>query len=111
MQVSSSSNQLTADQVGVTVATFSMLAEPTRVRLLWLLLGGEYGVSELAEMSGSAPSAVSQHLAKLRLARLVRHRREGRRILYRTDNTHVRRLLEESLHHADHVAQGHPDHT
>jgi DNA-binding transcriptional ArsR family regulator len=110
MQVSSPSNQLTADQVEVTVATFSMLAEPTRVRLLWLLLGGEYGVNELAEMSGSAPSAVSQHLAKLRLARLVRHRREGRRILYRTDNAHVRRLLEESLHHADHVAQGHPDH-
>jgi DNA-binding transcriptional ArsR family regulator len=110
MQASFASNQLRGDQVEVAVATFSMLAEPTRVRLLWFLLSGEYAVSELAELSGSAPSAVSQHLAKLRLARLVRHRREGRRILYTTDNAHVRRLLEESLHHADHVAQGHPDH-
>jgi len=110
VQVSSKSNQLTTDQVEVAVATFSMLAEPTRIRLLWYLLGGEYAVSDLAQMSSSAPSAVSQHLAKLRLAHLVRRRREGRRILYTTDNAHVRRLLEESLHHADHVAQGHPEH-
>ena len=94
----------------IAVATFFMLAEPTRIRLLWTLLSGEYAVSELAERSGSAPSAVSQHLAKLRLARLVRHRREGRRILYTTDNTHVRRTLDESPHHADHMAHGHPEH-
>lgn len=111
MQASRESIQLTTDQVEIAVATFSMLAEPTRVRLLWVLLSGEYAVNELAELSGSAQSAVSQHLAKLRLARLVRHRREGRRILYTTDDAHVRRLLEESLHHADHVAQGHPEHS
>jgi DNA-binding transcriptional ArsR family regulator len=110
MQVPSESDQLTTDQVEVAVATFSMLAEPTRVRLLWCLLGGEYAVRELAELSGSAPSAVSQHLAKLRLAGLVRSRRDGRCILYTTNNSHVRRLLEEALHHADHVAQGHPEH-
>lgn len=111
MQGCPESDQLTADQVEIAVATFAMLAEPTRVRLLWLLLAGEYAVNELADLSRSAPSAVSQHLAKLRLARLVRRRREGRRILYTTDNAHVRRLLEESLHHADHVAQGHPEHS
>jgi DNA-binding transcriptional ArsR family regulator len=110
MQASSRSNQLTPDQVEIAVATFAMLAEPTRIRLLWVLLRGEYSVSDLAQMTGSAPPAVSQHLAKLRLARLVRHRREGRRILYTTDNAHVQRLLEESLHHADHVAQGLPEH-
>jgi len=110
MQAPFASNPLKPNQVEAAVATFSMLAEPTRVRLLWFLLSGEYAVSELAELSGSAPSAVSQHLAKLRLARRVRHRRGGRRILYTTDNAHVRRLLEESLHHADHLAQRHPDH-
>lgn len=110
MQTSDPLTQLADDQVEVAVMTFSMLAEPTRVRLLWCLLGGEYAVNELAKMSGAAPSAVSQHLAKLRLARLVRYRREGRRVLYSADNTHVRRLLEEWLHDADHVAQGHADH-
>ena len=110
MQVSGGAAQLSQEQVEVAAQTFSLLAEPTRVRLLWCLLSGEYAVTQLAEMTTAAPSAVSQHLAKLRLARLVRHRRDGRRILYSADNSHVRRLLEESLYHADHVAQGHADH-
>jgi DNA-binding transcriptional ArsR family regulator len=110
MQVSGKPVRLGQEQVDVAVRTFSLLAESTRVKLLWCLLSGEHGVTQLAEMTGAAPSAVSQHLAKLRLARLVRYRRDGRRVLYSADNSHVRRLLEESLYHADHVAQGHADH-
>ena len=60
-------------------------------------------VNELAELVGAQPAAVSQHLAKLRLARLVRSRREGTRIFYVLDDAHVRRLVEEVLSHADHV--------
>lgn len=110
MQGSGEFSTLGQEQVDVAVRTFSLLGEPTRVRLLWCLLSGEYAVAQLAEMTRSAPSAVSQHLAKLRLARLVRYRRDGRRILYSADNSHVRRLLEESLYHADHVAQGREGH-
>jgi DNA-binding transcriptional ArsR family regulator len=70
-----------ADDQRVAVVIFSMLADPTRVRLLWCLLGGEYAVNELAKMmTGCAPSAASQHLAKLRLDRLVRDRGEGRHV-------------------------------
>jgi len=43
-----------------------------------------------------------QHLAKLRLARLVRTRREGNRIYYVVDDVHVRRLVEEVVSHAGH---------
>jgi DNA-binding transcriptional ArsR family regulator len=110
MRVFERSGELGPEQVEVAVSTLSLLAEPTRVRLLWCLLRGEFAVSELSVMTGAAPSAVSQHLAKLRLARLVKHRRAGRRILYSADNSHVHRLLEEALYHADHVAQGHADH-
>lgn len=110
VRTSGSLIQLTLEQVEVAVATFSMLAEPTRVRLLSCLLDREHSVSELAAALAVAPSAVSQHLAKLRLARLVKHRREGRRVIYSADDAHVRRLLEESLHHADHVAQNRQDH-
>jgi len=48
---------------------------------------------------------VSQHLAKLRLARLVRTRRDGTRIFYVADDAHVRRLVEEVLSHADHITR------
>ncbi len=92
------------------VESFRMLADATRLRLLWLLCGREYDVGELAVAVGAARPAVSQHLAKLRIAGLVTTRRDGRRALYRARGGHVRRLLAEALGAAAHVVTGRPDH-
>lgn len=100
----------TEGQVGRAVELLTMVAEPTRLRIMWALLHGEHSVNELADHLGARPAAVSQHLAKLRLGRLVSTRREGTRIFYLADNDHVRRLVEEALFHADHILQGHPAH-
>jgi DNA-binding transcriptional ArsR family regulator len=100
----------TDEQVEQAVGTLAMLADPTRIRLLWALLDGELPVHDLASTVGCSATSASQHLAKLRLAGLVRHRRDGRRVLYSTEDTHVRRLLQEALYHADHAVQGHPAH-
>jgi len=86
-----------------------MLAEPTRLRLLWLVSQREQSVSELAARVGAARPAVSQHLAKLRLAGLVRERRQGRRVFYTARGGHVRRLVVEALAAADHHLTGIPD--
>ena len=98
------------DQLDTAVATLKLLADVTRLRILWALLHGEHSVNELASHVGARPPAVSQHLAKLRLGRLVRVRREGTRKFYAADDVHVRQLVEEALFHADHVTTGHPDH-
>ena len=100
----------TEEQVDLAVDTLKLLADGTRLRILWALLHGEHSVNRLADHIGAQPAAVSQHLAKLRLARLVRTRREGNRIFYLADNSHVRSLVEEALFHADHIAQDLPDH-
>ncbi len=97
-------------QVDQAVATLKLLADPTRLRILWALLHGEHSVNRLAEHVGAQPAAVSQHLAKLRLARLVRTRREGNHVYYLTENAHVRHLVEEALFHADHIVQDLADH-
>lgn len=81
-----------------------LLGDETRLRIIWALLEGEHSVNELAELVGAQPAGVSQHLAKLRLARLVRSRREGTRIFYVVDDVHVRRLVQEVVEHADHVS-------
>jgi DNA-binding transcriptional ArsR family regulator len=83
-----------------------LLADETRLRILWALLHGEHSVKDLADHVGAQPAGVSQHLAKLRLARLVRTRRDGTRIFYVVENAHVRRLVEEAISHVDHVIQG-----
>jgi DNA-binding transcriptional ArsR family regulator len=80
-----------------------LLGDETRLGVIWALLEGEHSVNELAEIVGAQPAAVSQHLAKLRLARLVQSRRVGTRIFYVVDDAHVRHLVEAVLTHADHV--------
>ncbi len=82
-----------------------LLGDETRLRVIWALMEQERSVNELAELVGAQPAAVSQHLAKLRLARLVRTRREGTRIFYVVDDAHVRRLVGEVMLHADHVSR------
>ena len=98
------------EQVDIAVTALRMLADGTRLRLMWLLREGEYDVSSLADLVGAARPSVSQHLAKLLLAGLVTSRRDGRRALYTARGGHVRRLVTEALHAADHYVSGEPDH-
>lgn len=99
-----------SDQVDLAVEVFRMLADPTRISLLWLLLDDEFSVNDLANFSGKAQTSVSQHLAKLRMARLVQTRRQGNQIFYRIESDHVRQLVQDALHHAEHAGNGVPQH-
>ncbi|HVE24662.1 MAG TPA: metalloregulator ArsR/SmtB family transcription factor [Sporichthya sp.] len=84
-------------QISAAVTSFALLADPTRVRMLWALREADLDVA-------------SQHLGKLRLAGLVEGRRHGQRIVYRLRGGHVRALLTEALFHADHQTSGTPVH-
>ncbi|MFE2284532.1 ArsR/SmtB family transcription factor [Streptomyces sp. NPDC059443] len=91
-------------------AVFALLSDPTRLHLLWLLAQDESDVGSLAEQCTASRTAVSQHLAKLRLAGLVETRKDGRRIHYRLRDGHLRRLVMEALSHADHRVSGEAPH-
>ncbi|MBY6368580.1 ArsR/SmtB family transcription factor [Rhodococcoides corynebacterioides] len=90
--------------------TFRMLADPTRLHILWTLTAGEADVTALVDACGASRTAVSQHLAKLRFTGLVDTRREGRRVVYRIRDGHLARLVREGINHADHVVTGEPPH-
>lgn len=87
-----------------------LLAEPTRLQLLFLLIDAEFNVTQLVFLTGASRTVVSQHLAKLRLGGLVSSRKEGRNVLYRIVDGHVARLVVETLSRADHVRSGEPEH-
>lgn len=87
-----------------------MLADATRVKLLWVLLPGEASVNQLAEAVAKPQAAVSQHLAKLRMAHLVHTRRQGTQVFYRVVSDHVRQLIEDAIFHAEHAGGGVPHH-
>jgi DNA-binding transcriptional ArsR family regulator len=101
---------LPADQVDLAVEVFRMLADSTRIQLLWALIDRELSVNELAAVIGKTPASVSQHLAKLRMSRLVRPRRDGTQIFYRLENEHIAQLVTDAVYNADHASAGVPAH-
>ena len=87
-----------------------MLSDTTRVRLLWALIDQELAVNELATRVDKPAPSVSQHLAKLRMARLVRTRRKGTQVFYRLENEHVAQLVRDGVYNAEHAGPGVPRH-
>ncbi|MFI9406353.1 ArsR/SmtB family transcription factor [Nocardia sp. NPDC052316] len=101
---------LADDQVGLVVEVFRMLADATRVQVLWALVDRELSVNDLAGWVGKPAPSVSQHLAKLRMARLVSTRRSGTTIYYSLENEHVRQLVVDAVYNAEHAGPGVPPH-
>ncbi len=71
------------------------LAEPRRREILRLVWTTELPATTIASHFAEVTrSAISQHLAVLREARLVSERRDGTRRLYRADHREMARLRE-----------------
>ena len=86
-------------EVARAVATLKLLADETRLRIVWNLLHGEHNVNELADHLRMQPAAISHHLAKLRLAGVVCTRRDGNRIFYAARDRHIEGMVAAALHH------------
>jgi DNA-binding transcriptional ArsR family regulator len=99
-----------AELLETAAGTLRMLAEPTRLHLLWQLAQGPKSVTELTAAAGVPRTVVSQHLAKLRLSGLVDTRKDGRHVIYSLHDGHLIRLIRETINHADHRVTGEPVH-
>ena len=82
---------------------FDALSDPTRVRIIAVLVEGEVGVGELVERIGLTKSAISHQLRGLRDKRLIRTRKDGRNVFVGIDDDHVIELFQRGL---DHVLHG-----
>jgi len=81
---------------------FSALSDPTRLRIISVLLDGELNVGEIAAQLAMTESAVSHQLRGLRHMKLVRARKTGRQVYYALDDEHVSRLYLMGLDHVEH---------
>ncbi len=90
---------LPADLLQRTAATFGMLSATARLHIVWLLAEGERDVGTLAGELGQSVATVSHHLAKLKLAGLVRSRRDGKRQIYLVDDPHVVEIVQLAVQH------------
>jgi DNA-binding transcriptional ArsR family regulator len=89
--------ELSPELLQAAAARFGLLASTMRLHILWVLAHGEMDVGGLAEAVGGSLQAVSQQLAKLKLAGLVRSRREGRRQVYVADDPQLLMILQLAI--------------
>jgi ArsR family transcriptional regulator len=82
------------------VEMLRMLGDPTRFRILCALSQGESSVACLAELAGTTPTTTSQHLAKLRLAGVVKTRRQGTFMYYVVDSPQLSEVIKAALNAA-----------
>ena len=106
----STGDKRAADDVStaLTAKYFRALGDPTRLRILELLMDGALTVTELTQILRVPQSSVSNHLACLRWCGFVTTRREHRTIHYRLADERVAAVVELAralLHdNAEHVA-------
>lgn len=94
---------LISDNISTHLADlFSALSDPTRLRIISVLLDGESNVGDIASQLEMTESAVSHQLRGLRQLRLVRSRKDGRQVYYAIDDDHVARLYRLGLDHVQH---------
>ncbi len=97
-----------------TVKVFKALSDPTRLRILLLLLQGELCVCELTFILEMEQSRISHQLRVLRNAELVEDIRDGKWIIYRISedkkkdlNLIFRRLIGDNLANSEAITRDH----
>ena len=81
---------------------FKVMADPTRLKILYALMLGTCNVSKLVELLGMSQSSISHQLILLKQEGLIRSKKEGRKVFYSLDDDHVETLFTMGYTHAMH---------
>jgi ArsR family transcriptional regulator len=82
-------------------ASFKVLGDPTRTKIISALLEEELCVCDLASLIGLSHSAISHQLRVLRNMDLVKYRKDGRIAYYSLDDDHISAILTAGLMHVE----------
>ena len=85
---------------------FKIFGDPTRIRILYVMLDTERCVNDIAGLLQMSQSSVSHQLRILKTSKLVKSRREGKSIFYSLDDEHVRSILSMGM---EHIMEGNKD--
>ncbi|MDR2649444.1 MAG: metalloregulator ArsR/SmtB family transcription factor [Clostridiales bacterium] len=80
-------------------ALYKIFADGTRVQILHALEHSEMCVCDLAVLLGVTKSAVSHQLKTLRMANLVKFRKEAQIVFYSLSDAHVKEIIETGFEH------------
>lgn len=95
-------NQMFNDDKYVILSNFfKLFGDSTRLKILHALEQNEMCGCDLSNLLGITKSAVSHQLKALKLANLVKSRREGQTIYYSLSDDHIKQILDIGVEHID----------
>lgn len=78
---------------------FKTMGDSTRVKICWAIYNHEMCVCDIANLLSMTKSAISHQLRELRLAKLVKSRKNGKTVYYSLDDEHVSNFIKNALEH------------
>lgn len=78
---------------------YKVFADPTRIKILCVLLESEMCVCDLAEVLEMTQSAISHQLRVLKQMKLVKNRREGKTVYYSLADSHIQTIISQGMEH------------
>ena len=78
---------------------FKIFGDPTRIKILYVLLEHEMCVCDIAQLLGMSQSSISHQLRILKQASLVKFRRDGKQVFYSLADEHVMTILSQGFDH------------
>ena len=90
-------NEPPSGTVAMSAAVFAQLADPTRLKILWLLCHTGECVQNIAAVMEMTSPAVSHHLSKLKTAGLLQVRKAGKETYYSLEDSEKAHLVHDII--------------
>jgi len=81
---------------------FKILGDHTRFKIITILLDNEMCVCDIATSLDMSHSSISHQLKILRENRVLKNRKDGKTVYYSLNDTHVKNIVLQGLHHQNH---------
>lgn len=81
------------DALGQAAECLRVLAHPHRLRMIQMLLAGEYSVGELAESCELPTAMASEHLRLMQRCGFLTAEKDGRKVFYRVVEPHLKSIM------------------
>lgn len=91
--------KITGDNAEALAMLFKTMGDPTRIKILNILLNYEACVCDIAEITGMSQSAISHQLRVLKMNRIVKSRKDGKSVFYSLDDNHVKDIFYQGMNH------------
>jgi DNA-binding transcriptional ArsR family regulator len=81
------------DALGQAAECLRVLAHPHRLRMIQMLLAGDYTVGELAESCELPTAMASEHLRLMQRCGFLTSEKDGRKVFYRVIEPHLKNIM------------------